>query len=60
MKKKMLIPILVVIFLLIIFITTIFTRNKYVGTWNNITISNDLRIVKTITIKRNEGNSDTE
>lgn len=53
MKKKVLIPVLAVIFLLIIFITTIFTRNKYVGTWNNITISNDLRIVKTITIKRN-------
>lgn len=53
MRKKTLIIISLFVVLFIFIWIYFFTRNKYVGTWNNITISNDLRIVKTITIKRN-------
>ena len=53
MKKKIFIPILVVIFLLIIIVTIIFTRNKYVGIWNNTIVYDNITIKTTITIKRN-------
>ena len=53
MRKKTLIIISLFVVLFIFIGIYFFTRNKYVGTWNNITISNDLRIVKTIAIKRN-------
>ena len=56
MKKKILIiiPIIIIIVLLIIGVLAfIFTKKEFIGTWTNITIQNEQKIVKTIIFKRN-------
>ena len=53
MKKKFLIIVLIVIVILVSILIFAITRDKYVGTWSNIIVYDDLKISSTIKISSN-------
>ena len=53
MKKKFLIIVSIVIVILVLILIFAFTRNKYVGTWSNIIVYDNLKISSTIKINSN-------
>lgn len=53
MKKKFLIIVLIVIVIMVSILIFVFTRDKYVGTWNNVIVYDNLKISSTIKISSN-------
>ena len=53
MKKKFLSIVPIVIVIMVSILIFVFTRDKYVGTWNNIIVYDNLKISSTIKISSN-------
>lgn len=53
MKNKILIPITIIVSLLIVSLAFFFPKNKYIVTWKNNVLYNDIRINTVIKMKNN-------